>query len=507
MTDGNYGREMEDLLREIPPEAVGVDSRTVTPWHSAMQKLLWGMGLLTFRLNFWYLQYLLPLLGAALLYLGARRLRTANSGFRRVGRLAQIKLIWQVGFLVLSATRLGGRFMEGALFWIVSAAGCALEFLLLWQLRRGIREAFADLAGKPPRDWLAAGLAAWAGTLALAVWGTVEPVPAGGTAVLWLRGLTALALYGLLLWLLHRQGRALERRGYAIVPAPVRCRDGWVVALTFLVTVLLVVPAAVWGARTPRPEGTTVEAAAGELETVRTRLIALGMPETLAADLSEEDLRLCESAVEVHESTDHLLNGEPAAPQTLGGGTVELRSWTVVLADQSLRFFQTFRWLELPAVSLQEAVYADPDGGRAFTAPTARLTWTKAGERLAADLPVELAGGQSAGELTGEQLWWYEEELQRLGHLQYQPYALFSLPRDGEEVRGYLAYSRTAKAEDYSGGTIFGGWYYVRQSAPQYPYRDVEDVIRGRSGVILSFGKSLFSYAGVSYGTHVWFTA
>lgn len=506
MTEENYTREMQDLLREIPPEAAGVDLRTVTPWHSAMGKILWGMGLLAFRLDFWYLQYLLPLLGAVLLYLGARRLRTANPGFRLVWQLSLVKLVWQVIFLVLSATRLGGLFTEGAPFWAVSAAGCALEFLLLWQLRRGIRGAFADLAGKPPRDWLVLGLGAWVGTLALAVWGTVEPLP-GGTVVLWLRFLGAVVLYMLLLWLLSRQGRALERRGYAIVPAPARCRDSWVVVLTFLVTVLLVVPAAIWGVRIPQIEGTAVQAVSEELEAVRNRLIALGMPETLAADLSEEDLELCESAVEVHESTDHLLNGEPATPQALGGGTVELRSWTVVLADQSLRFFQTFRWLELPAVSLQEAVYADPDGGTAFTAPTARLTWSRAGERLAADLPVELAGGQKAEELTEEQLWWYEEELQRLGRLQYQPYALFSLPRGGEEVRGYLAYSRTAKAEDYSGGSIFGGWYYVRQSAPQYPYQDVENVIRGRSGVILSFGKSAFPYTGISYATYVWFAA
>ena len=503
MTEQNDMRNLEDLLRSIPPEAAGVDPNTVSPWHSAMGKLLWGLGLLTFRLHLWYLPYLLPLLGAALLYLGARRLRRTNAGFRWTWRLSLVKIFWQVIFLVTAATRLGTLLEAGPAFWMVSAVGCGLDFLLLLALRRGIRGAFLDLDGKPPRDWLLPGLAAWLGTLALAVWATLEPVPAGGMAVLWTRGLGAAVLYGLLLWLLSRQGRALERRGYQIVPAPARCRDGAVIALVLLGTVLLTVPAAVWGARTPAPAGTAVGTT--DLEAVRAHLEDLGMPETLAADLSREELRLCEGAVAVHESTNHLLNGDPAAPQDLGGGTVDLQSWAVVLPDQSIRFFLTFQWLELPDLSIQEAVWADPDSGKAFTDLTARLTWTEDGTRLAADLPVSLAGGQKAEELTEEQLWWYEEELKRLGRLQYQPYALFSLPKGGEAVRGYLAYSREAKAEDYPGGTIFGGWYYLHQSAPRYPYQDVEAYLRGRSGQILSFGGSSFPAVGVSYGTYVWF--
>ena len=504
MTERKDMQNLEELLQAIPPEAAGLDPGAVTPWSSAMKKILWGMGLMVFRLNLWYLPYLLPLVGGTLLCLGARGLRHTNSGFAQVWRVSLIKLGWQVTFLVVSATRLGGHLEAGAAFWTVSALSCGLDFLLLWQLRRGIRGAFLDLTGTPPQDWLLPGLAAWLGTLALAVWGTLEPVPAGGMAGLWARGLGAAALYGLLLWLLSRQGRALARRGYQIVPAPVRCPDGAVLALVLLGTVLLTVPAMVWGARTSAPAGTA--AGTTDLEAVRSHLVNLGMPEELAADLSREDLRLCEGAVAVYESTNHLLNGDPAAPQALGGGTVELQSWAVVLPDQSLRFFLTFQWQELPALSLQEAVYAAPDSGKAFTDPTARLTWTEDGGRLAADLPVSLAGGQTAEELTAEQLWWYEEELRRLGHLQYQPYALFSLPKGGEDIRGYLAYSRAAKAADYSGGSIFGGWYYLHQSGLRYPYQDMEAYLRGRSGQILSFGGSPFSSAGVSYGTYVWET-
>ena len=175
MTERKDMQNLEELLQAIPPEAAGLDPGAVTPWSSAMKKILWGMGLLVFRLNLWYLPYLLPLVGGALLCLGARGLRHTNSGFAQVWRVSLIKLGWQVTFLVVSATRLGGHLEAGAAFWTVSALSCGLDFLLLWQLRRGIRGAFLDLTGIPPQDWLLPGLAAWLGTLALAVWGTLEP--------------------------------------------------------------------------------------------------------------------------------------------------------------------------------------------------------------------------------------------------------------------------------------------------------------------------------------------
>ena len=69
-------REMADL----PPDPGEVQD--YNPWQAAMSRILWGMALTTFRLEFFYLQYLLPLLGAALMYLGYRSLRRENPWFR-----------------------------------------------------------------------------------------------------------------------------------------------------------------------------------------------------------------------------------------------------------------------------------------------------------------------------------------------------------------------------------------------------------------------------------------
>ena len=70
MSPNEFDRSLMEDLSQLPPAPGEVGN--YTPWRSAMTKILWGMGLTTFRFEFFYLQYLLPLLGAALLYLGYR---------------------------------------------------------------------------------------------------------------------------------------------------------------------------------------------------------------------------------------------------------------------------------------------------------------------------------------------------------------------------------------------------------------------------------------------------
>lgn len=69
----------DELLREdaaaLPPPADG----EITPWRTAMDRILWGMGLTTITLNFLWLDVLLPAIGAVLLVLGFRTLRRENA--------------------------------------------------------------------------------------------------------------------------------------------------------------------------------------------------------------------------------------------------------------------------------------------------------------------------------------------------------------------------------------------------------------------------------------------
>ena len=53
--------------------------------------------------------------------------------------------------------------------------------------------------------------------------------------------------------------------------------------------------------------------------------------------------------------------------------------------------------------------------------------------------------------------------------------ALFSLPRSGENCRGYICYS----VEEFNPGHFLDSWfnYYYQESALQYPVRTADDVI------------------------------
>ena len=68
MTNDSFDRALMDQMGQLPPVPGELD--LCTPWHSAVGRILWGLALCTFRLEVFYLQYLLPLLGATLLYLG-----------------------------------------------------------------------------------------------------------------------------------------------------------------------------------------------------------------------------------------------------------------------------------------------------------------------------------------------------------------------------------------------------------------------------------------------------
>lgn len=70
MTNDSFDRALMDQMGQLPPVPGELD--LCTPWHSAVGRILWGLALCTFRLEVFYLQYLLPLLGATLLYLGYR---------------------------------------------------------------------------------------------------------------------------------------------------------------------------------------------------------------------------------------------------------------------------------------------------------------------------------------------------------------------------------------------------------------------------------------------------
>lgn len=508
-------REYDLLLAETAGELPPPPEEQAEPWSRAMKYIIWGLALVTFRLELFYLQFILPCIGSVLVFLGFRSLRRSARGFAAAYAASAILLVMDALGTAANAVR---PEYFGALGYFTFAANIVLKFTLLFGLRSGIRTAFSATSGERRQDlsfWVAA---AYAGVVLIALLETLVPArddedallrvlvaaalyiallallallrrlsrrhriapaerpqdlglwavaayagvvaialleiltPAQSNEDSWLRALAAAALYIALLVLLRRQGRALAGRGYRIAPAPVRLSARVVFALYALAIAVLLVSALLLG---PRLKSAEAEQ---------------GMPEWLAGSLTEAELELCDGASEVQGVVV-----EEKALETPDAERLELGVWAVYLADGRTRFYAAFRWLEPPRFKLQEALRAEPDGNEAVSDFAACLLYTKDGEELAAPLEVSLGGGLKAEELGEFGLFWNEHSLEQLGHTQYEPYVEFSMPFGAEDVHGWLAYTYDAGAELEGSGTVFGTVVYYHQSTPQYPFSDLSD--------------------------------
>ena len=150
--DREFDRMLEEELTALPlPDDTVAE---VNPWRRAMVRIVWGIGLTTMTLNFWYLNYLLPAVGVVLLFLGFRTLRRENRWFA---------LCWGLSLLDLASFYVG-RVMD-ATIWArdLPPLGVALALLGLVRsfcLWRGIR-AVRRCAGQEDRAGAAAALLAF----------------------------------------------------------------------------------------------------------------------------------------------------------------------------------------------------------------------------------------------------------------------------------------------------------------------------------------------------------
>ena len=216
----------DELLREdaaaLPPPADG----EITPWRTAMDRILWGMGLTTITLNFLWLDVLLPAIGAVLLVLGFRTLRRENAPLRWGYRLALLALAIRFAGDVLAALPVD---VGNAPAYVHIPVTLAL-YVCLWRGMVGVSRAAG--AEKPAAPAAGAMAVFYAALTALALIGLEG----------WLLVLPLLALYLFLLRSMVRLSRSLTDTGYAITAAPVRLSDSavlWSALGALLAAVLL----------------------------------------------------------------------------------------------------------------------------------------------------------------------------------------------------------------------------------------------------------------------------
>lgn len=437
--DQDFGldRLLEEGLRAPPEDIV----QAVAPWRRAMNRILTGLVLQGLTLNFWNLNYLLPAVGHILLLLGLRALRREN-GFFRFWWYAFLFQTGEWAFRIFRLAAPGWReFYQTPPGLVLSGAGLALElvqFLCLWQGLRAVRRQ--------------AGLAPGAGSgLALLLFnaGVMLLAATGLEEIGWVFFLPILAIYICIIRGLYKLSRELDEAGYNIQPAPVRIPDG-VLALVLAGGLAAGIAAVSLSfSRLPMDWRPVDPAEHSQVLDTEARLQRLGFPEAVLDDLLPEDILACDRALRVVvEESGHSVtvtwDENTPKPLTITHVAVELAG-----EQEQWRIFHHFAW----------------ESGTNFYANEAFQLWT---------LYDYTSGGWSkSGELTGRVLYdrrgtTYASPYHSFATTTYTtagnllwgpqtssaPLAAFSLPRNGENCRGYAAYG-AAEVED---GWIISSW-------------------------------------------------
>lgn len=344
---------IEQGLGEIVPGEGVVEE--VNPWREPIGRIAAGMALTGITLNFLYLQYLLPTLGAALQYLGFRTLRRSGPAFRIAWGLSLVELVWHAVWLMLSASPWR---LEGVTAYALGLAGMAVQIARLLLLRSGLRDVCRRAVVEPQGDPLRAAV----------IWQVLIAVLAfSPLAQSWLAAIPMIIAFVLIIQSLERVGGSLGGAGYCFVDAPVRVSSGvmkWGYLLGCFALVLLTSTVV----NHPRLDAQPVPAQ-GEAET-RQALAELGLPEEVLADLSDEHVRALEGAlrVDVQQEMMSFYSSTTTETQKADADANRLCSYII--------------YIELPDSRMAVLNYFDWQQGGAYWGDAVMLGWQDTYEYL-----------------------------------------------------------------------------------------------------------------------------
>lgn len=469
MTNRNWNPENEQALdamlqkslSELPlPDDV---VKEVTPWRGAMNRILTGLALNLITLNFLNLNFILPTIGLLLLLLGFRALRRENGWFKGCYILTILRLAYVLPTLVLNATVYQSAFYASPMIPTLTALNLALIFLLIFCFWQGLR-AVQKKSGLPVGAGGAAALMVWCVLIWLLALTNYEGL---------FLGLVFVLIYILILRGLFKLSGKLDEAGYVIRPAPVRVPDRMLTAVILVCLAVGMTCAYLFLNRFPmewQPQSVTEDAETAE---IKEQLISLGFPEDVLADLTEDDVRSCQGALQVVVNVDVMdvsneFTHSPEQGLRFTGVAVQLPE-----EQQKWKIFHHFQWTGNPTFCGTEAILLWPYNASYSS------DWTKT--TVQAPYSGEITGQvlyDKDGQVYAAPFYSLEAELYSSSFFSGASvctdiFASFSLPRSGENQRGYVSYTFSALTDN----TLIYSWvnYTHQKHLFQYPVRTARE--------------------------------
>jgi len=460
LNDAEFDSLLQAGMSELPPDDV---ARGVTPWRKAVNRILTGFALCAVTLNFWGLNYLLPAIGMLLTLLGFRALRRENPWLRTCWILTVVRCVYYFAYLILNATIYRNAFSPSAVGSVVDAGSIALQFVLYFSLWKGLR-AVQIKAGLEPHAGGAAALILWSAAICLLALVQLEGLILGGIL---------LVCYICIIRSLVKLSRELDEAGYCVAAAPVCLSDRSVAIGLALAIVMGCGCCYLFFHQYPMEWQRQQPSENTELQPIKAQLLDLGFPAHILEDLTEEDILACKDAVRVVvEVNDHPVNMGREVREVIGNtvsiSTVydqkELRLTGVGVElpgeRERWKLFHHFQWRINPGFYGTDVIhlwtaYNNGQGWTSYSDMSGQILYDVEDRIYAA--PYYSLGKET---YTVNNIFWGEQ-------ISTDVFAAFSMPREGENHRGYVSYT-IAEVQD---GWIVDAWinYTHQASWLQYP--------------------------------------
>ncbi len=468
MSDANFDEILESSISKIPPEDIVAE---VNPWTLSINRILVGMALTTFTLNFLLLDYLLPAIGVIMQLLGFRTLRKENKWFKSCFVVSVVLAAHNFLTLLLNTTIMRQVVYSSPIRVVLIVTNVLFTLIQLICLWRGFL-AIQQKAGTPPRA---------SGAAALIVWYVFANLLAVIQYSGWIIGIIMIIVYIRGIRSLYKLSKELDEAGYVIQTTLIKITDRCVVISIVLFLLVGSVCGYVFGSSYHMEWSVLNLAEHKEVENIKAHLISLGFPEYVLKDLSAEDIKRCEGALKVvvgvkeYKETDmgfivpvevKYISGDKQPtfkfdvfrdnePRITGVGVQvpgERERWIL---------FHHFLWLADPEFYGTEAlqlwpVYEVYDWAyESVGNVTGRVLYDEGDETFVSDY--YSLGSQT---YTSTHMIWGNKR-------KTDVYATFSMPRKGENHRGYVAYP----VEEIPGAYVIGSWcnYIHQKSWMEYP--------------------------------------
>ena len=470
MNEKDFDSMLESTMSELPPEDIVAE---VTPWKKSMHRVLIGLAMSSLTLNFWCLNYILPAIGFILMLLGFRTLHRENTPFKACYAITLIRSVYYFPMLILNATIYQQTFYESGWTWYLTIGNLILQFVQLVCLWQGIK-AVQRKAGLPEHAGGAVGLMIWFGIICV-----LGIINYSGIII----AAIVILVYILAIRSLWKLAGEMDEAGYMIEAAPVHVPD---MVLTGIIVGALAVGLAlayIFGG-TYHMDWQPLEVSQNaEVDEIKEHLVRLGFPEEILDDLTDEDILDCKGATRVALCVrEHPFNEGRRVKEYVGENDIyEFREpgfYTTTVYDvkeliltgvavelpnerEHWKIFHHFRWAADPGYFGTESIqlwpaYRSTEGwwGKASDC-TGRVLYDKDGSTYTA--PYISLGNET---YTKNSMFWGES-------VSTDIFAEFSLPNDGENQRGYIAYT----IKEMRDGAIVDAWinYTHQQSWAQYP--------------------------------------